>query len=220
MASHAALLSAAVKAACQSKAPRRTVAAVAAAVTTALLQPVAAAASNAMVPERPTGALVPTDSQEDLELRLREARIAKRRAKRQRRRAKAMAAANTSEPTVDRVATALEAVATLPCEDSVPMDTSEQGKRKTVTNDDTDMTRLLSTVPGKQRPRVEVCPQFLSEMANRSSSTDAQSQSSQGAATFNTWLEVREAMGTTVRRPGQPPSSGTAGRSGRGRGPR
>ena len=35
-----------------------------------------------------------------------------------------------------------------------------------MTNDDTDMTRLLSTVPGKQRPRVEVCPQFLSEMAN------------------------------------------------------
>ena len=90
MASGAALLSAAVKATCQAKAPRRTVAAVAAAVT----QPVTLAATQATVPERPLG---PLETQEELELQFREVRQTKRRAKRQRRRAKAKAAANTHD---------------------------------------------------------------------------------------------------------------------------
>ena len=94
MASGAALLSAAVQAACQAKAPRRTVAAVAAAVTSVLLQLLTLAATQATVPERPLG---PLETQEELELKLREVRQTKRRAKRQRRRAKAKAAANTHD---------------------------------------------------------------------------------------------------------------------------
>ncbi|CAE7850226.1 unnamed protein product, partial [Symbiodinium sp. KB8] len=95
MASGTALLSAAVKAACQAKAPRRTIAAIAAAVTQVLTHPVpAAVATPATVPDVPLGSL---ESQDELELKLREVRLAKRRAKRQRRRAKAKAAASMAD---------------------------------------------------------------------------------------------------------------------------
>ena len=93
---HAALLAAAVKAACQAKAPRRTVAAVAAAVTSSL---VAAAAAPATVTgaasraSRPPSARVDSGVRDDeLVQQLRDARAERRRAKRQRRRAKKVAA--------------------------------------------------------------------------------------------------------------------------------
>ena len=93
---HAAWISAAVKAACQSGAPRRTVAAVAAAVTTAILQQTAKATPTRIVEEH-TGTAVaglPGDC-EALAEQLREARAKKRRDKRQRR---AQAAAGPVRP--------------------------------------------------------------------------------------------------------------------------
>mmetsp|Transcript_55839 Transcript_55839/g.133559 ORF Transcript_55839/g.133559 Transcript_55839/m.133559 type:complete len:244 (-) Transcript_55839:234-965(-) len=97
---HAAWISAAVKAACQSGAPRRTVAAVAAAVTTAILQQTAKATPARAVEEH-TGTAVaglPGDC-EALAEQLREARAKKRRDKRQRRRDRAQAAASPVPPT-------------------------------------------------------------------------------------------------------------------------
>lgn len=110
----AALLAAAVKAAVQAKAPRRTVAAAAAAVTSVLTQPVTAAAQKDMVtgaaPEVP-GAV---GTSEDLVQRLREARAAKRRAKRQRRRTEKAAqgsmSVETEEVALDSPTTMVEAV--------------------------------------------------------------------------------------------------------------
>ena len=96
---HAAWISAAVKAACQSGAPHRTVAAVAAAVTTAILQQTAKATPTRIVEEH-TGTAVaglPGDC-EALAEQLREARAKKRRDKRQRRRDRAQAAAGPVRP--------------------------------------------------------------------------------------------------------------------------
>ena len=91
---HAALLAAAVKAACQAKAPRRTVAAVAAAVTSSLVAAAAASATVTGVASRPPSAGVDSGVREDvLVQQLREARAERRRAKRQRRRAKKAAEA-------------------------------------------------------------------------------------------------------------------------------
>ena len=111
--------SAAVKAACQAKAPRRTVAAVAAVVTTVLLQPVTVTATPARVPDVHAGPPESTEALgvDELEQRLRQARAAKRQSKRQRRTAKAKAAADCPEPQVDRIASADGADATQPCDE-------------------------------------------------------------------------------------------------------
>jgi len=96
---HAAWISAAVKAACQSGAPRRTVAAVAAAVTTAILQQTAKATPARTVEEHTgTAAAGLSGDCEALAEQLREARARKRRDKRQRRRDRAQAAANPVPP--------------------------------------------------------------------------------------------------------------------------
>ncbi|CAE7513346.1 unnamed protein product [Symbiodinium sp. CCMP2592] len=97
---HAAWISAAVKAACQSGAPRRTVAAVAAAVTTAILQQTAKATPARTVEEHTgTAAAGLSGDCEALAEQLREARAKKRRDKRQRRRDRAQAAASPVPPT-------------------------------------------------------------------------------------------------------------------------
>ena len=101
MAGKEALLCAAIRAACQARAPRRTIAAVAAAVTTALLQqPATVKATPAEVPKAPTGPVQPL---EEAEAQLKEARAAKRKLKRQKRRERARAAAATGnkEGTLD-----------------------------------------------------------------------------------------------------------------------
>ena len=88
------LLSAAVKAACQAKAPRRTIPAIAAVVTQVLTQPVpVAVATRATAPEVPLG----SESQDELERKLLEVRLAKRHVQRQRHRAKAKAAAGMAD---------------------------------------------------------------------------------------------------------------------------
>ncbi|CAE7863861.1 unnamed protein product [Symbiodinium microadriaticum] len=90
---HAALLAAAVKAACQAKAPRRTVAAIAAAVTSSLVAAAAAPATVTGAASRPPSARVDSGVRDDeLVQQLRDARAERRRAKRQRRRAKKVAA--------------------------------------------------------------------------------------------------------------------------------
>eukprot|EP00929_Paragymnodinium_shiwhaense_P121782 TRINITY_DN9415_c0_g1_i10.p2 TRINITY_DN9415_c0_g1~~TRINITY_DN9415_c0_g1_i10.p2 ORF type:complete len:239 (-),score=64.58 TRINITY_DN9415_c0_g1_i10:3122-3838(-) len=91
----AALLAAAVRAACLAKAPRRTIQAVAAAVTGVLVRPLSAAAAPApvsSVPARPQrtaagGDEVVPASSEDLLNALRAARSAQRRRKKERRQA-------------------------------------------------------------------------------------------------------------------------------------
>ena len=89
----ALLLAAAVKAACQSKAPRRTVAAVAAAVTSALVTP---AVHKTTVPSEAAGTQeIDGDSCTQLAQQLRASRAATRRLRRQRKR-EARAAATTA----------------------------------------------------------------------------------------------------------------------------
>ena len=98
----AAWISAAVRAACQAKAPRRTVASVAAAVTATLLQETAKAAqAQGDVELAGTAGATPSGTCEDLAQQLREARALKRREKRQRRREKARTAATPSPPTAE-----------------------------------------------------------------------------------------------------------------------
>ena len=93
MADPASLLSAAVRAACLAKAPRRTVQAVAAAVTAVLVkQDVARPGTEPKVTVGVPGTVVGAGEKQVLVDQLREARRAKRQRKRQRRRERAQAA--------------------------------------------------------------------------------------------------------------------------------
>ena len=233
MACRAALLSAAVKAACQAKAPRRTVAAVAAAVTTVLLQPVTVTATPARVPDVHAG---PPESAEalgvdELEQRLRQARAAKRQSKRQRRRAKAKAAADCPEPQVDRIASADGADATQPCDEpAISSPTAATGKRVKLGEKDAEKdaemsstTSLPDTGSGRQRPKPEVCPYLLARLSE-AGSADSLANS---PPSYNTWQEAASAaaksssrsQGGKVQRSSQPPASEPADGGTRRRGP-
>ena len=152
MASGTALLSAAVKAACQAKAPRRTIAAIAAAVTQVLTHPVpAAVATPATVPDVPLGSL---ESQDELELKLREVRLAKRRAKRQRRRAKAKAAASMADAKKPFASTW----------DEVPQQLISTSGICEMDADIAEPSEVKAATQTKWRPVPQVDPQFLAEM--------------------------------------------------------
>ena len=96
----AALLAAAVRAACQAKAPRRTVQAVAAAVTGVLVRPIVAAVprSGAVVPAGAQSAHEEPSDPAILLESLRAARRAQRARKKERRRAAKQAATDASQP--------------------------------------------------------------------------------------------------------------------------
>ena len=232
MACRVALLSAAVKAACQAKAPRRTVAAVAAAVTTVLLQPVTVTATPARVPDVHAGPPESTEALgvDELEQRLRQARAAKRQSKRQRRRAKAKAAADCPEPQVDRIASADGADgadAKQPCDEpAISSPTAATGKRVKLGEKDAEMsstTSLPVTGSGRQRPKPEVCPHFLARLSE-AGSADSLANS---PPSYNTWQEAASAVaksssgsqGGKVQRSSQPPASEPADGGTRRRGP-
>ena len=192
MASSAALLSAAVKAACHAGAPRRTVAAVAAAVTSVLMKPVAAAAPPTTVTGLPTGPSgVNGCTMDELEQRLRDARADRRKLKRQRRREKARARNSPADH---------EMAAEVSMQESLPTaDPWEELDSYPQANTWAGMASMVGSVSGKRRPR----PTSNAVSSTASDAQLDQPQATDGSASEQHSLDRRVQASVSHRGRGQ-----------------
>ena len=176
----AALLAAAVKAAVQAKAPSRTAAAVAAAVTSVLTQPVTAAAQKDMVTSASPEVPGAPGTSEDLVQRLREARAAKRRAKRQRRRTEKAAqgsmSVETEEVAQDSPTTMVEVVESKrypsTWEEAYAMSTAVKGSNTTVGSATARASQASRTVNCQHRKWQPAAGSFEDKFLQHGSQTE------------------------------------------------